>query len=254
MSKPRAAGPELTGQAEDYLKAIYELEQRDAPAGTNALAERLGIAPASVSGMLQRLARLALVKTERYHGTRLTEAGRAVALQLIRRHRIIESYLVSRLGFAWDDVHEEAERLEHAASPELIEKMAKVLGNPTADPHGAPIPTAAGRIDERRLSSLAALETGASARVDRMSDRDPALLRYLAGRGIRPGARVRVESREPFDGPMVLTVGRERQTIAPGAAANVWVESAREKAAGKSTVKLNAATAKARSPRSRTNP
>lgn len=219
--KPR---PELTGQAEDYLKAIYELEQGDAPAGTNALAERLGIAPASVSGMLQRLARLGLVTTERYHGSRLTEPGRVVALQLIRRHRIIESYLVSRLDFAWDDVHDEAERLEHAASPELIEKMAKVLGNPTADPHGAPIPTAKGRIDERRLSSLAALEPGERARVDRMSDRDPALLRYLAGRGIRPGARIRIEAKEPFDGPIVLTVGRERQSIAPGAAANVWVE------------------------------
>lgn len=221
MTKPR---PELTGQAEDYLKAIYELERGDAPAGTNALAERLGIAAASVSGMLQRLARLGLVKTERYRGSRLTEPGRAVALQLIRRHRIIESYLVTRLGFAWDDVHHEAEQLEHAASPELIERMAKVLGNPTADPHGAPIPTAEGRVDERRFESIAALEPGAGARVARMSDRDPKLLRYLAGRGIRPGARIRIEAKEPFDGPIVLTVGRERQTLAPGAAANVWVE------------------------------
>lgn len=215
---------ELTGQAEDYLKAIYELEQRDAPAGTTALAERLGIAAASVSGMLQRLARLGLVRTERYRGTRLTTPGRAVALQLIRRHRIIESYLVSRLGFEWADVHDEAERLEHAASPELIERMANDLGNPTADPHGAPIPTPEGKMDERRFGSLAALETGATARVSRMSDRDGELLRYLADRGIRPGARVKVKAREPFDGPIVLTVGRERQSISPAAAANVWVE------------------------------
>jgi DtxR family Mn-dependent transcriptional regulator len=220
--------PELTGQAEDYLKAIYELEQHGDPAGTNALAGRLGIAAASVSGMLQRLARLGLVKTERYHGTRLTEAGRTAALQLIRRHRIIESYLVSRLGFAWDDVHDEAERLEHAASAELIERMAQDLGNPTADPHGAPIPTAEGRVDERRFASLASLEPGASAKVVRMSDRDPALLRYFGERGIRPGARVRVESREPFDGSLVVTVGRERQRVAPAAADKVWVE---EKAA-----------------------
>jgi DtxR family Mn-dependent transcriptional regulator len=218
------ARPDLTVEAEDYLKAIYELERGDAPAGTNALAERLGIAAASVSGMLQRLARLGLVKTERYRGTRLSDPGRAVALQLIRRHRIIESYLVSRLGFEWDDVHDEAERLEHAASPELIERMAKVLGNPTADPHGAPIPTPEGRVDERRFASIAGLEPGAGAIVVRMSDRDPKLLRYLAGRGIRPGARIRVETREPFDGPIVLTVGRERQTLAPGAAEKVWVE------------------------------
>jgi DtxR family Mn-dependent transcriptional regulator len=216
--------PELTGQAEDYLKTIYELEHGSEPAATNQLAERLGIAAASVSGMLQRLSRLGLVKTERYHGTRLTEAGRTIALQLIRRHRIIETYLVSRLGFAWDDVHDEAERLEHAASTELIERMAKDLGNPTADPHGAPIPTAEGRMDERRFASLAALEPGASARVARMSDRDPALLRYLAERGIRPGAKVRVESREPFDGAIVVTVGREKQRVAPTAAANVWVD------------------------------
>lgn len=216
---------ELTGQAEDYLKAIYELERDDTPAGTNALAARLGIAAASVSGMLQRLARLGLVRTERYRGSRLTDAGRAAALQLIRRHRIIESYLVTRLGFAWDDVHDEAERLEHAASDELIARMAADLGHPTADPHGAPIPTVEGDVDERRFASLASLGDGERARVARMSDRDPSLLRYLADRGIKPGARVRVESREDFDGPIVLTVGRERQTISPGAAGQVWVEA-----------------------------
>lgn len=231
MNEPRSvnATRELTGQAEDYLKAIYELQQGDEPAGTNALADRLGIAAASVSGMLQRLGRLGLVNTERYRGTRLTEAGRSVALQLIRRHRIIESYLVTRLGYAWDDVHEEAERLEHAASPELIERMANDLGNPTADPHGAPIPTAEGAVDERRLGSLGALEAGMSAMVVRMSDRDPALLRYFGERGIRPGAKVRVESREPFDGSLVVTVGRERQRVSPSAADKVWVEERQRK-------------------------
>lgn len=131
----------LTGQAEDYLKAIYELERHGEPAGTNDIAGRLGIAPASVTGMVQRLARLGLVATERYRGARLTEAGRSAALQLIRRHRIIESYLVTRLGFTADDVHDEAERLEHAASDQLVERMAAAIGNPTEDPHGAPIPS-----------------------------------------------------------------------------------------------------------------
>jgi DtxR family Mn-dependent transcriptional regulator len=235
-------------EAEDYLKAIYELGRRggtaasnraaaaraaatratvrDTPVGTTALAQALGIAAASVSGMLQRLARQGLVKTERYRGTRLTTAGRAAALQLIRRHRVIESYLVTRLGYDWDDVHDEAERLEHAVSPDLIDRMARDLGNPTADPHGAPIPTADGEVDERRVGSLAALGPGARARVLRMSDRDADLLRYLGERGIRPGARVRVEAREAFDGPIVLTVGRERQTISPAAAAQVWVDDA----------------------------
>lgn len=130
----------LTGQAEDYLKAIYELERGGESAGTNDIAARLGIAPASVTGMVQRLARLGLATTERYKGARLTDAGRSAALQLIRRHRIIESYLVQRLGYTVDDVHDEAERLEHAASDDLIERMAAAIGNPSEDPHGTPIP------------------------------------------------------------------------------------------------------------------
>jgi DtxR family Mn-dependent transcriptional regulator len=214
----------LTRQAEDYLKVIYEMEQEGAPAATTGIAEHLGIAAASVSGMLQRLARLGLVKVERYRGARLTAPGRLVALQLLRRHRIIESFLVTKLGYGWDDVHEEAERLEHAASAELVDRMADALGNPTEDPHGAPIPTAAGRVDERRLSSIADLAVGARARVMRMSDRDPEFLRYLAKRGIVPGATVRVTAREPFDGPIALMVGRARRTIGSAAAAMVYVD------------------------------
>jgi DtxR family Mn-dependent transcriptional regulator len=214
----------LTGQAEDYLKAIYEIEQAGEPAATNDIAAQLGIAAASVSGMLQRLARLRLVKVERYRGSKLTAHGRQLALQLLRRHRVIESYLVTRLGFGWDNVHGEAERLEHAASAELVERMAAALGNPTADPHGAPIPTALGRIDERRLSSIADLAAGASARVVRMSDRDPEFLRYLAARGIRPGASVRLAAREPFDGPVTLRMGRVKHTIGTAVAARVFVE------------------------------
>ena len=224
----RNASPQdrtLTGQAEDYLKVIYEIEQGGAPAATNDIAAQLGIAPASVSGMLQRLARLGLVRVERYRGARLSATGRQVALQLLRRHRIIESFLVTSLGFGWDDVHEEAERLEHAASAELVERMAAALGHPTEDPHGAPIPTAAGRVDERRLSSIADLPLRAVARVVRMSDRDPELLRYLADRGIRPGASVRVESREPFDGPITLTVDRARHTVGTNVAGRVYVEA-----------------------------
>ena len=136
---PRVAAP-LTRQAEDYLKAIYALERAREPAGTTDIAARVGIAAASASGMLRRLARLGLVKVERYRGARLTAAGRREALLLIRRHRVIETYLVERLGFVGDAVHEEAERLEHAASDALIARMADALGHPTLDPHGSRIP------------------------------------------------------------------------------------------------------------------
>jgi DtxR family Mn-dependent transcriptional regulator len=214
----------LTGQAEDYLKVIYHLERGGEAAATSDIAAELSVAPASVSGMLQRLARLGLVRVERYRGARLAPAGRQVALQLIRRHRIIESFLATKLGYSWDDVHEEAERLEHAASAELIERMAEALGHPTADPHGAPIPTVEGRVDERNLRSIAEMVDGETARVVRMSDRDPAFLRYLAGVGLKPGAEVAVESRAPFDGPIELRVAKKRVSIGAAAAARVFIE------------------------------
>jgi DtxR family Mn-dependent transcriptional regulator len=219
----RAVPVTLTGQAEDYLKAIYELEQLGSAAGTNDIAARLGIAAASVSGMVQRLGRLGLVRAERYRGARLTVAGRQAALQLIRRHRIIECYLVERLGFGWENVHDEAERLEHAASDELIARMADAIGNPTADPHGAPIPTAAGEVDETRLESIADLKEGERATVVRMSDRDPAFLRYLDELGVRPGATVQVVARAPFGGPLTLSVGGAEHAVGTSAAGQVFI-------------------------------
>lgn len=225
----------LTGQAEDYLKSIYDLEQSGEAAATTDIASQLGIAAASVSGMLQRLARLGLVKVERYHGARLSPMGRQVALQLLRRHRIIECYLTQRLGYGWDDVHEEAERLEHAASPELIERMAEAMGNPTEDPHGAPIPTAEGRVDERRLKTIADLAVGAKARVVRVSDEDPAFLRYLGALGITPGVSVKVAAKEPFDGPLELVVGRARHAVGLAAAGRVYIEGVGEGRGRRST-------------------
>ncbi|MBX3173698.1 MAG: metal-dependent transcriptional regulator [Gemmatimonadaceae bacterium] len=223
MTNPESERPALTGQAEDYLKAIYEVEQRGSAAGTNDIAARLGIAPASVTGMIQRLSRLGLVSSERYKGARLTEAGRTAALQLIRRHRIIESYLVQRLGFGWDNVHDEAERLEHAASDELIDRMAAAIGNPTEDPHGAPIPAADGTVDESRAEPLLTIAEGGQATVVRMSDRDPAFLRYLDEIGIRPGASVRVVHRAPFDGPITLTVDGAERIVGTNVAARVFI-------------------------------
>lgn len=223
-SGPRPATSGLTGQAEDYLKAIYEMEQGGEAAATSDIAAQLGVAAASVSGMIQRLSRLGLVKVERYRGARLSGTGRQIALQLLRRHRIIESYLATQLGYGWDDVHEEAERLEHAASAELVERMAEALGHPTADPHGAPIPTAEGAVDERRLSSIADMSVGSTAKVSRMSDRDPAFLRYLANLGIKPGATVKVLAKSPFDGPVELSVGKAKHSVGASAAARVFIE------------------------------
>ncbi|MBI3790087.1 MAG: metal-dependent transcriptional regulator [Gemmatimonadetes bacterium] len=192
---------------EDYLKAIYALEElTDLPATTSDIAERLDIAPPSVSGMLRRLATRKLIRHERYRGVSLTPAGRKAALKTLRRHRVIEAYLASVLGFSWDTVHAEAERLEHAASDELIDRMAAALGDPATDPHGAPIPTRDGTLVIVPTQLLAEQAVGTSARVASVGDEDGELLRYVGSLAIRPGAVVKVVSRAPFDGPLTLEV------------------------------------------------
>jgi DtxR family Mn-dependent transcriptional regulator len=217
--------PELTGPVEDYLKAIYELERTGEAAETNAIARLLGIAPASVSGMVRRLADQGLISHERYHGARLTPAGRKAALRTLRRHRVIEAYLTSALGYSWDRVHDEAERLEHAASDELIDRMAEAIGEPATDPHGAPIPTRDGELEERPLVPLSSLSAGARARVEAVSDRSGERLRYLAELGIVPGAEVQIVAREPFDGPIALKLGNAHRTIGPALASQILVAS-----------------------------
>lgn len=226
MSAARAMKPvpELTGPVEDYLKAIYELERSGKPAETNAIAELLGIAPASVSGMVRRLAEQGLITHERYHGANLTTSGRRAALRTLRRHRVIEAYLTSALGYPWDRVHDEAERLEHAASDELIDRMAAAIGEPETDPHGAPIPTRDGIMqEERALQPLSALGVGDTARVELVSDRSGEQLRYFAELGIVPGAIVEVVAREPFDGPIELRVDDATRAVGPGLASQVLV-------------------------------
>jgi DtxR family Mn-dependent transcriptional regulator len=238
----------LTAPVEDYLKAIFEIELADdSSAGTNEIAQALGIAPASVTGMLRRLADQGLISYERYRGVRLSEAGRRAALRTIRRHRVIEAYLTKALGYPWDRVHEEAERLEHAASDELIDRMAAAIGEPTTDPHGAPIPTREGTLDAQRLYALVDVPVGELVRIQQVGDRDPERLRYLAELGVTPGADVRVVSRAPYGGPITLHIVREgsegarglgsrgrRETqaaIGPALAAQVFVESRRRREA-----------------------
>lgn len=220
-----AASRTLTEPVEDYLKAIYSIEQQGEAAGTNEIAGKLSIAAASVSGMIRRLADQGLVSYERYRGVRLTDAGRHAALKTIRRHRVIEAYLAKALGYAWDRVHEEAERLEHAASDELVDRMAAAIGEPMTDPHGDPIPTREGVIDETRHERLSDLAAGQRSRVKRVSDDDGELLRYLAKVGIRPGVQVTLTERAPFDGPLTLRIGRSIVQVGPALASRVMVET-----------------------------
>src|SRR4249919_2009557 len=193
---------ELTAAVQDYAKAIYTLESRHGAASTTELATLLEVRPASVSGMLRKLSALGLVEHERYHGVRLTERGRRVALEVIRHHRLVELFLVESLGMTWDEVHAEAEVLEHALSEELEELIAAKLGNPTVDPHGDPIPSRDLTVAADRSRSLYSLEPGAVARFTRVSDEDPAMLRFLSDRGILPGCELELIERQPFDGPL----------------------------------------------------
>lgn len=214
----------LTAPVEDYLKVIYELELDGGAAATSDIAARLSIAPPSVSGMVRRLADQGLLTHERYRGVRLTPAGRRAALGTIRRHRVIETYLARVLGFSWDRVHAEAERLEHAASEELVNRMAAALGEPLRDPHGAPIPTREGRVDETRHRAVTEMGVGESARVASVRDDDEGMLRYLDELGIRPGATITIEERAPFDGPIVVAVDGVRHVAGVQLLATVGVE------------------------------
>ena len=212
------ATPGLTASAEDYLKAIYHIERGGGAATTADIAQRLGVAAPSVSGMVRRLADQGLLAHEPYRGVTLTEAGRRAALRTIRRHRLIETYLTQALGYSWDRVHDEAERLEHAISPELSELIAHKLGNPTHDPHGDPIPSLEGQMDDAPSRSLAELQPGERGAFARVSDSNPEMLRYLSERGIERGAEVRVVGREPFGGPIVVRSGGRDHALGPALA------------------------------------
>jgi DtxR family transcriptional regulator, Mn-dependent transcriptional regulator len=210
MASAPALHPEISNAVQDYAKSIWSLAQRgEDPVSTSALAERLGVSPASASAMVKRLETLGLVTRQPYHGVELTPSGERVALAVIRHHRLLELYLAEALGMPWDRVHAEAEVLEHAISPELSERIADVLGNPTRDPHGDPIPTVDGIVEERPTRSLAELEPGDTGTFVRVSDSDPEMLRYLSARGISPGDGFEVLGREPFDGPISVRFGEE---------------------------------------------
>ena len=217
--------PERSPVVQDYAKAIYALELRSGEAvGNNELADRLGVPPGTASAMVKRLDELGLAIHTPYHGVRLTADGRRVALRTMRRHRLLELFLVETLDLPWDRVHEEAERLEHSLSDELEAAIAERLGNPTHDPHGDPIPSAELVLEEPDTVSLAELDEGTAGRFVRVSDADPAVLRHLGEHGIKPGRRLRVVEREPFGGPLVVRIGRRSESLPLEIAQSMRVE------------------------------
>jgi len=203
---------------DDYLKAIYELAGVDERASTVAIAKKLEVAPASVTGMLRKLAEQdpPWVDYEKHRGACLAPKGRERALEVIRHHRLIELFLHDTLGYEWDEVHDEAEKLEHAISERFEERIAAKLGDPEVDPHGHPIPRKDGTIPTRKETALLDLESGSEAVVSSVSDKNPDLLRYLSKLGIRPGVRLRLVERSPFDGPLMLRVGESDEVTALG--------------------------------------
>jgi DtxR family Mn-dependent transcriptional regulator len=206
-------GDSLTRSVEDYLKTIYRLTPAGRPAATSEIAQALDLSPASVSGMIKRLSEQRLLDHAPYRGAQLTEEGRRVALRMIRRHRLIESYLVAALGYSWDTVHDEAERLEHAVSDTLVERMAAAMGHPTSDPHGDPIPGADGSMIEEDVVPLSELPAGPEFAIRRVRAEDPELLRHLADRGLRPGVMVTIVERQPFNGPITIRLAEVDQVI-----------------------------------------
>ena len=209
---------------EDYAKAIYTLQQRaDGPVTTTALAERLNVSAASASGMVRRLGEIGLAKHEPYKGVELTEAGRAVALEVIRHHRLLE-LLLAELGVPWDRVHDEAEVLEHHISEELEALIAERLGDPTHDPHGDPIPAVDLTVEEGTTIALDQLEPGQRGLFVRVSDSDPEMLRYLSSLGLKPGQKLQLVGREPFEGPLIVSFGSEKHPLGVALARAMRVE------------------------------
>lgn len=220
MHAPPQHPEALTRSVEDYLKAIYHLSDhghfattRGRFATTSEIAQRLGLSAPSVTGMVKRLSEQGLLTHEPYRGTRLTAEGRRIALRMLRRHRLIESYLVGFLGYRWDHVHDEAERLEHAVSDELVEKMAAALGHPAVDPHGDPIPSADGTIEKAHYTPLTQFSAGETAELRQVTTSDAERLRYLASLGLTPGTRLTVEKVAPFGGPITLRAGKRHRVL-----------------------------------------
>jgi DtxR family Mn-dependent transcriptional regulator len=225
-AKPATPGESLrqvTHAMEDYLKAAFRLKESGKTATTQLLADELGVTGPSVTNMVKRLHDLRLLRHTRYQGVELTAAGEKIALEIIRHHRLLELYLAETLGYPWDEVHAEAEKLEHHVSEELEARMDSALGFPIRDPHGDPIPTREGLIPTDTDQSLLSLEIGQQASVARVSDRHPEQLRYLAELGLVPGAAVKLVEKLPFDGLIRIAVAGAEHVVGQQLAGAVWV-------------------------------
>jgi len=210
---------------EDYLKAIYQFANNEDKVSTSNLAQEMNCSPASVTNMLQKLSELKLVEYEPYQGVTLTAAGKKIALEILRHHRLIELYLSDVLGYSWDKVHAEAEQLEHVISEEFEDKIDRALGHPTIDPHGDPIPTKEGEIEVPPFQSLWETPGGKKVQVCRVSDRDPEVLRYLATIGILPDVEINVLKKGPFNGPIQVEINDSEHSLSEELATQIFVVS-----------------------------
>ncbi len=215
----------FTRSQEDYLKALYLLRGDERPVPTRDLAQRLGISSPSVSEMVTRLTAQGLVEHDRYRGQQLTREGRKVALELVRHHRLLEMFLVRVLGYRWDEVHDEAERLEHVISERMEARIFELLGRPELDPHGHAIPSLAGKVRSLSERSLSDCRAGEKLRVQGVSDEDPARLLELERRGLRPGMRIEVLAASQFESPIECRVKGRRVNIPLGLARAIFVEA-----------------------------
>jgi DtxR family transcriptional regulator, Mn-dependent transcriptional regulator len=220
-------GDILTQAVEDYLKAIHEIQRDAGRVATTVLAERMSVSPASATGMIKKLAGLKLVRHVPYQGVVLTRAGRRVALEVLRHHRLLELYLAQALGYPWDLVHDEADRLEHVISEELEARIFEALGRPTRDPHGEPIPAKDGSMPRTLHEPLPSLAEGAVGTISEVSRSNPEMLRYLGERGLVPDAKLKVLEKAPFDGPITVRTGKASFVLGRELARHIRVEARR---------------------------
>jgi DtxR family transcriptional regulator, Mn-dependent transcriptional regulator len=219
--------PAFTRAQEDYLKALYHLHGDLRPVPTRDLAQRLGISSPSVSEMVARLTAQGLVEHDRYKGQQLTREGRKVALELVRHHRLLEMFLVQVLGYSWDEVHDEAERLEHVMSERMEQRIFELLGRPELDPHGHAIPSASGKVRSLSERPLSECRAGEKVLVQGVSDEDAGRLRELERRGLMPGTRIEVMAVSEYEGPIEVRIKGKRVSVPLGLARGMFVEAAR---------------------------
>ena len=223
-------GEVISQAVEDYLKMIFHIQETGRKVTTTAISEEMGVSAASVTNMVKRLVEMGLLSHNPYQEVTLTRPGEKIALEVIRHHRLLEKYLKEALGYSWDKVHEEAEKLEHFISEEFEERIDRALGRPTTDPHGEVIPSRDGKMIERKLILLADLEVGRLAVIRQVSVKDPERLRYLESLGLLPQVEVKVLEKKPFQGPLVIQIGLEKkEVIGQDLAQQIWVGSMKER-------------------------